>query len=180
LFSYFEVKGTRAGRHGFFRCPFILKKAIAILKTHQQTSEQTQKAKIMDKKEITAWLEGDQDYAKGVELYYSHSTANPEAKVTIFPPTPECERCKMVLRIKLEELLNHQTDTTAPVKKAEPAPAPAAEPQKEVPWYELYKDLDALSFAELKELQKQLGVKSASAKKTDILAALRKEAKKYL
>jgi hypothetical protein len=44
-------------------------------------------------------------------------------------------------------------------------------------WYQ--KDIDAMSFAELKDLQKELGVKAASAKKIDIITALKEEAKKH-
>lgn len=50
---------------------------------------------------IKSWLEGDQDYIEGVELYNAHAYGGRR----IFPLKPTCAQCKTYLKAELESIL---------------------------------------------------------------------------
>jgi hypothetical protein len=81
----------------------------------------------MDKiKQIKEWLDGDQNYFKGIELYYAHAIGGRR----IFPIKPTCAQCHNVLKAELENILQIAEEATAveaEAKAAEEAAAAEAE-----------------------------------------------------
>jgi len=72
--------------------------------------------------EIKAWLEGDQNYFKGIELYNTHAYGPRR----IFPIQPTCPQCLNQLKNELESILQ-QANQEAAAKATEGAAAKAAE-----------------------------------------------------
>lgn len=114
-------------------------------------------------KKIKEWLEGDQDYKAGLELYYNNAIGQRR----IFPGTPSCQQCKKMLKAEMESLLQ-LLEISDKGSDYQEAGAPSALNDEL-----LAADLDTLPWPEMKSLFSRLDLKAASNKKVDILAALK-------
>lgn len=111
-------------------------------------------------KKIKTWLEGDQDYKAGLELYYNNAIGQRR----IFPGTPTCDQCKKMLKAELESLLQLLEIKAVPQESHF-----SSDFNDEL----LAVDLDTLPWQEMKSLFARLDLEAPSAKKVDILAALK-------
>lgn len=112
-------------------------------------------------KKIKSWLEGDQDYKAGLELYYNNAIGQRR----IFPGTPTCEQCKKMLKAELESLLQLLEIKSGNTQESHVS----SDLNDEL----LAADLDTLPWPEMKSLFARLDLEAPSAKKVDILAALK-------
>jgi len=158
-------------------------------------------------KQIREWLDGDQNYFQGIELYNAHAYGGRR----IFPIKPTCPQCFNQLKAELENILQI-AESEAEAKAAEEAAAKEAEgkaveeaaakeaeakaaEEAAVPETEassnltsdyqetgaastlneelLSANLDEMPWPEMKSLFARLDLKAPSAKKVDVLAALK-------
>ncbi len=112
---------------------------------------------------IRKWLEGDQNYFQGIELYNAYAYGGRR----IFPIQPTCAQYHNMLKAELESILKRA--------KAEEASISDLEKEKT----SLLKDelmaanLDKISWPETKSLFSRLKLQAASNLKIDIMAALK-------
>lgn len=112
---------------------------------------------------IRKWLEGDQNYFQGIELYNAYAYGGRR----IFPIQPTCAQCHNMLKAELESIL----------KRSEAEEASISDLEKEKT--SLLKDelmaanLDKISWPEMKSLFSRLKLQAASNLKIDIMAALK-------
>lgn len=116
-------------------------------------------------KKIREWLDGDQNYFQGIELYNAYAYGGRR----IFPRQPTCPQCHNQLKAELESILQlSEMEASAGTDPANKQTA-SSELNEEL----LAANLDEMPWPEMKSLFARLDLVAPSAKKVDILAALK-------
>jgi hypothetical protein len=121
----------------------------------------------MDKiTKIREWLDGDQNYFQGIELYNNHAYGGRR----IFPMQPTCPQCLNQLKAELENILQiAESEASSDLTSDYQEGGAESTVNEEL----LAANLDEMPWAEMKSLFARLELEAPSAKKVDILAALK-------
>jgi hypothetical protein len=117
-------------------------------------------------KQIREWLDGDQNYFQGIELYNAHAYGGRR----IFPIKPTCPQCFNQLKAELENILQiAESEASSNLTSDYQEVGAASTVNEEL----LSANLDEMPWPEMKSLFARLDLKAPSAKKVDVLAALK-------